>query len=331
MATGLCDNKNMLGFWYPLARSNDVLGAPLARMLLGRKLVLWRDDAGNVAAFPDRCPHREAPLSAGWVADDRLVCPYHGWEFQHTGQCAKVPSANPGVPVPPKAHLSAYAVQERYGLVWVCLGEPTAEIPAMKWEDDPSFRRINTPVDVWKCAATRMVDNFLDITHFPWVHAGSFGRRQETTVPHVDLGPLDDQFHGYSYEVNANNAAAGTIASGQSVGVVHRQMSSGFNLPLTCRSTIRYETGLEHILLLLSTPIDDVTSYFTFVVWRNDDHSVQADEVTRLDFMIGAEDKKMLELFDTPMPLDQTSLVSVQADKCNVEWRRQLVALLGRD
>ena len=148
-------------------------------------------------------------------------------------------------------------------------------------------------------------------------------------MPHVDLGPLDDFFHGYSYEVNANNAAAGTIASGQTVDVVHRRMSSGFNLPFTCRSTIEYETGLAHILLLLSVPIDDVTSYFTFVVWRNDDFAVQTDDVTRLDFMIGAEDKKMLETFDTVLPLDQTSLVSVQADKCNVEWRRRLVALLG--
>jgi len=110
---------------------------------------------------------------------------------------------------------------------------------------------------------------------------------------------------------------------------VHRKMSSGFNLPLICRSTIEYETGLSHILLLVSTPIDDVTSYFTFVVWRSDDFAIPSDEVLRLDFLIGAEDKRMLETFDTVLPLDQTSLVSVQADKCSVEWRRQFAALLN--
>ena len=72
-------------------------------------------------------------------------------------------------------------------------------------------------------------------------------------------------------------------------------MTTGFHLPFDVRSTIQYETGLEHILLLLSTPIDDVTSLFTFVVWRNDDFSVPADEVMRFDMAIGAEDKRMLE------------------------------------
>lgn len=330
MGTILCDNKNLTGYWYPLARSTDVLGAPLQRKLLGRKIVLWRNAEGEVSALPDRCPHREAELSRGEVRGSCLVCPYHGWEFAADGHCTRVPSATEGVPAPPKAHLGAYRSQEKYGLIWVCIGEPVADVPYMKWEDDPQFRRINTPFDVWQVSATRMVDNFLDITHFPWVHKESFGRQDETTVPHVELGALDPDFHGYEYEVNANNAAAGTIASGQSVGVVHRRMTSGFNLPLTCRSTIEYDNGLAHILLLLSVPIDDVTSYFNFVVWRRDDFSIQAEDVTRLDFLIGAEDKRMLETFDTVLPLDQTSLVSVQADKCSVEWRRQFAALLAK-
>jgi hypothetical protein len=42
----------------------------------------------------------------------------------------------------------------------------------------------------------------------------------------------------------------------------------------------------------------------------------------------GAEDKVMLEQVPGVMPLDQTTLVSVQADKCGVEWRRKLVELM---
>ena len=122
----------------------------------------------------------------------------------------------------------------------------------------------------------------------------------------------------------------GTLASGQTSGVVNRAMSTGFHLPFDTLSTIRYETGLEHVLLLLSTPIDDVTSYFTFVVWRNDDFSVSAEEVIRFDLAIGAEDKRMLQLLDGVLPLEQTALVSVQADKCSVEWRRRLVERLNQ-
>ena len=325
----LTSNEALTGYWYAVDRSVDVLASPKHVGLLGRDIVLWRGPNGDVIAAPDRCPHREAPLSEGWIEDGCVVCPYHGWAFGDEGRCVKVPSANEGVPPPPRAHLATYHCTERYGLVWVCIGEPVAGIPEIEQEHDPSFRRINTPVDTWKVSATRMTDDFLDITHFPFVHTGTFGRRQDTRVPKVELGALDDDFHGYRYEVFANNASVGTIASGQEVAVVHRTMTSGFSLPLTVRSTIEYDTGLQHILLLLSTPIDDVTSYFTFVVWRNDDFSRSAEEIIRLDFAIGAEDKAMLEKVPGVLPLDQTTLVSVQADKCNVEWRRQLMALMS--
>ncbi len=240
----------------------------------------------------------------------------------------RVPSAVEGVPPPPRAHLTPYGCEERYGLVWVCIGTPSAPIPTIAQEADPSFRRINTPVEVWRVSATRMVDNFLDISHFPYVHVGTFGRAQDTLVPRFELQALDDEFNGYRYEVLANNTT-GNLVSGQTDQVVHRVMSSGFSLPFVVRSTIRYDSGLEHILLLLSTPIDDVTSYFTFVVWRNDDFSVSAEEIIRFDLAIGAEDKRMLEKLDGVLPLDQTTLVSVQADKCSVEWRRQLADFIN--
>ena len=127
----------------------------------------------------------------------------------------------------------------------------------------------------------------------------------------------------------ANNDDAATLASGQASGVVERAMTTGFQLPFHVRSEIRYGTGLEHILLLLSTPVDDVTSLFTFVVWRNDDFAVSAEEVIRFDLAIGAEDKRMLELVRGLLPLDQTTLVSVQADRCSVEWRRRLGTALA--
>ena len=325
----LCSSPAIRNSWHPVARSVDIAASPVGVTLLGQAVVLWRTTSGSVLAAPDRCPHREAPLSIGSVAGGCLTCAYHGWTFGDEGRCVLVPSASEGVPPPPRAHLDPYGCEERYGLVWVCLGTPAAPIPTIIQEDDPAFRRINTPVEVWKVSATRMVDNFLDITHFPFVHTGTFGRAQDTHVPRFELQALDVEFHGYRYEVLANNTT-GALVSGQQAQVVHRSMSSGFSLPFVVRSTICYDSGLEHILLLLSTPIDDVTSYFTFVVWRNDDFSVSAEEIIRFDLAIGAEDKRMLEQLDGVLPLDQTTLVSVAADKCSVEWRRQLADLLQR-
>ena len=323
-----CDNPALRDAWYPVARVPDVTVHPVPVTLLGTKVVLYRSSSGDIVAAPDRCPHREAPLSKGYVKDGCLVCPYHGWTFGDGGTCVRVPSANEDVPPPPRAHLSTVHVQQKYGLVWLCLGTPAHELPVIPQDDDPSFRRLNTPVDVWRTCAARMTDNFLDFSHFPWVHLGTFGIAQDTRIPKLDLHDLPDGWYGYTYEVRANNTAGGTAVSGQTGDVVERKMSTGFHLPFDVRSTIAYHTGLEHILLLLSTPIDDVTSYFTFVVWRNDDFTVPSDEVLRFDMAIGAEDKVMLEQVPGVMPLDQTTLVSVQADKCGVEWRRKLVELM---
>ena len=284
----LCDNTALTNSWHPVARSVEVVAKPVAVTLLGRAVVLWRTPSGAVLAAPDRCPHRQAPLSIGAVDGGLLECAYHGWTFGNEGRCVRVPSAAEGVPPPPRAHLTAYDCEERYGLVWICLGTPAAPIPTIAQDSDPSFRRINTPVEVWRASATRMVDNFLDISHFPYVHVGTFGMAQDTLVPRFELQPLDDEFYGYRYEVMAKNTT-GTLVSGQTEQVVHRAMSTGFSLPFAVRSTICYDSALEHILLLLSTPIDDVTSYFTFVVWRNDDFSVSAEEIIRFDLAIGAD------------------------------------------
>jgi phenylpropionate dioxygenase-like ring-hydroxylating dioxygenase large terminal subunit len=326
--TTFIESPRLADCWHVVAEGADVAAAPIAVTLLGRDYVLWRAPGGEVVAAADRCPHREAPLSLGHLEGGCLVCSYHGWTFGDGGRCVEVPSAAPGVPIPPTAHLAAVEVEERYGLVWLCPGTPTQKVPAMRWEDDPAFRRINSGVEAWTTSALRMTDNFLDISHFPFVHTGTFGRSQDTHVPRIELGDLDDGWYGYSYGVAVNNDALGAVASGQSAKVLARRMTTGFHLPFAVRSTIHYETGLDHILLLLSTPVDDVTSLFTFVVWRNDDFTVPADEVLRFDKAIGAEDKRMLEQVPGVLPLDATALVSVQADKASVEWRRQFVALL---
>jgi phenylpropionate dioxygenase-like ring-hydroxylating dioxygenase large terminal subunit len=321
-------NHVLRGYWYAVAQSSDVVPGPLAVTVLGEALVLWRTAAGALMAARDRCPHREAPLSLGQVVEGGLQCPYHGWTFGASGACVRIPSAPLGRAVPPAASLTTVHVTERYGLAWVSLDAPAADIPHLAYDSDSHFRRINTPVEVWRASATRMADNFMDIAHVPWVHTGTFGRAESTCVPLLTLESLDDTFYGYRYTIEANNPDAASPTSGSQESIVTRWMTTGFALPFTIRSTIRYATGLEHNLLLLTTPIDDVTSYFTFVVWRNDDFSVPADEVVAFDRRIGQEDKAMLERIPGVLPLEAAATASVQADRPSLAWRRQFAALL---
>jgi phenylpropionate dioxygenase-like ring-hydroxylating dioxygenase large terminal subunit len=323
--------------WYVVAESDELTDVPLAVRLLGRDLVLWRAADGRVVAAPDRCPHRQAPLSLGMLCDGVLTCAYHGWQFGDGGRCVEVPSSGPGAAVPPAAHLATLPAEECYGLVWLCPGEPRGTIPVVAHEHDRAFRRINSGVQAWHVAAGRMVDNFMDISHFPWVHTGTFGKGQTPLVPRIELGELDDGWYGYAYEVDADNPDEAIATTGSTASVVHRHMSTGFHLPFTVRSTIRYADGLEHILLLCTTPVDDERSLFTFVVWRNDDFSFDPQQVIAFDRAIGEEDRVMLERVPGTLPLGRTDLVSVQADRGSVEWRRRLAAMLeeraddGRD
>lgn len=323
------DNPALRDHWYALATEAQLRAGPLARTLLGESLVLYLDPDGQPVAAPDRCPHREAPLSAGHVSDGVLVCPYHGWSFGQGGQCVRIPSANPSMPLPRNSHLQRYQATLRYGLVWVCLGDAPQALPQIGQDDDAAFRRINSPVEHWRASAVRMTDNFLDIAHFPWVHTGTFGNSQRTEVERIELKELDDGFFGYRYEVEAENPLGAKLVSGQSDSTVHRRMSTGYMLPFAVRSTIHYETGLVHIILMLSAPVDDVNSNFTFVVWRNDDFRISAEEAIEFDRMIGAEDKLMLERIPGVLPLTARGVASTQSDKASTAWRMQLARMLG--
>ncbi len=121
------------------------------------------------------------------------------------------------------------------------------------------------------------------------------------------------------------------MTTGQDTGDVSRSMSTGFYLPFTVRSTIEYGTGLKHIILLLSTPIDDVNTYFTFVIWRNDDFRVSAEDIVLFDRMIGEEDKVMLEKIPGVLPMEHGALANTQSDKPSTAWRLKFLNILGRD
>ena len=330
-------NPALRRFWYPVALAAEVNPGPVPIKLLNQHYVLWNagsETEPSFSALPDRCPHREAPLSAGCVDEGSLSCAYHGWEFAGDGACLRVPSNAPGVPVPPKAHLQPLAVQERYGVLWLCPlppaeAPPASGLPCISQEADASFRRLNMPTDVWQCSVPRIVDNFMDFSHFPFVHVGTIGNSEDTVIPTLELGELEGNFYGYQYEVTVSNPEAAQAVTGEQAAVLHRSMTTGFCLPSFVRTTIAHPpSDLLYVLLLLTAPRDDYTSYYHLVMWRNDDFSVPAEEIFKFERVVTGQDKAMQEQVKGLLPLDLTGTVSVQADKPSVEWRRQFVQLL---
>jgi phenylpropionate dioxygenase-like ring-hydroxylating dioxygenase large terminal subunit len=160
--------------WHVVAFSKDVAdGQLLATRLLGEELVIWRH-AGKVQVWKDLCIHRGSQLSKGWVVDGTVVCPYHGWRYDCDGKCVLIP-AHPNTAPPLKARAFAHRVEERYGFIWGSLGDPRHDIPPFPEWDSKEFRIFHAGPYPFGANAFRSVENFLDATHFPFVHAGLNG------------------------------------------------------------------------------------------------------------------------------------------------------------
>jgi phenylpropionate dioxygenase-like ring-hydroxylating dioxygenase large terminal subunit len=201
--------------WHPVALAGDCIDAPLAVRLLAQDLVLWRDESGAVQAWADRCPHRGARLSLGRVLDGQLECGYHGWRFAASGQCVRVP-ALPSFE-PPATHCATrFEAREAYGLVWARLAPGETGLPLFEAELDARLRKVNCgPYDV-ATSAPRIVENFLDMAHFGFVHEGLLGSRdavaiEEYRVDVTDTGLLATGCKAWQPQSNLHSTAPAQV------------------------------------------------------------------------------------------------------------------------
>lgn len=162
--------------WYVAAWDHEITRALIPRRLLDEAVVLYRTRAGQVVALEDACPHRKLPLSMGRLQGDAVECGYHGLTFDAAGTCTRVPGAER---IPHRARVRAYPVIERYGLVWLWMGEPALADPARLFEvthwGDPAWGVNRGDAMTVACNYLYVTDNLLDPSHVAWVHRGSFG------------------------------------------------------------------------------------------------------------------------------------------------------------
>lgn len=188
--------------WYIVLDSREVGRRPVGATRMGEKLAFWRDAAGRVSCFRDRCVHRGVALSAGKVLPNgNLQCPFHGFEYDPSGRVAVIPANGRKAPVPERFHVHRYPTHEAHGFVWIWWGdEPPSDLPPPRFfEDlDDGFHYAQA-VDPWEAHYSRVIENQLDPVHLPFVHHNTIGRGNRTVVDGPGFTWLDpDRFRIYA-------------------------------------------------------------------------------------------------------------------------------------
>ncbi|MDJ0630417.1 MAG: aromatic ring-hydroxylating dioxygenase subunit alpha [Rhodobacter sp.] len=176
--------------WYVAARSADVDQRLMPVRLLDEAIVLFRGAKGEAIALEDACPHRKLPLSRGNLKGSTVECGYHGLTFDGTGACVAAPTQ--GDPIPKRARVRSYPVEDRYGFLWIWMGDgPPGEILDIPNFDNPAWGRTKPGALDIDCHYLYVIDNLLDPSHVAWVHVTSFAGAGTDTRP-LDIEELDD-------------------------------------------------------------------------------------------------------------------------------------------
>jgi phenylpropionate dioxygenase-like ring-hydroxylating dioxygenase large terminal subunit len=315
------------GYWHPVAWSQEVTDRPVGATLLDEDLVVYRTSSGVVVAR-DLCLHRGSRLTLGWMDDDELVCTYHGWRYGGQGRCTRIPSQPPDRKISPRARLFTYPSEERYGLVWACLSHaPKQELPDWPEAEDPGYRWLNLPHREWRTSAARQVENFLDISHFAFVHRGTFGNpdRAEMTDFDVEVTPYGMT---YDYPYLASNPDHSTLGASPTI---LRLMTYDLTLPFSVRLVVRYpDKGEEakHVIFNAASPVSAKRMRVFLFVARNFDHQQPAEEVLAWEAKIVSEDQPVVESQrPEELPIDLAEELHVQADRMTIAYRKELAKL----
>ena len=159
--------------WYLVTTRDTLLREKLIeKTWMGEDIVAWCDEEGRVCVADAVCPHLGSDLGpkvGGQVCDGRLVCPFHGFEFDATGQCVATPNA----PAPKAARLTVYETREISGMVfaWYGIGGRPAH---WRLPDEPpsggAWGELGYRTFRFRSHPQETAENSVDIGHLRYVH-----------------------------------------------------------------------------------------------------------------------------------------------------------------
>lgn len=315
----MIDDPVLINDWHPVGtveelQTKQLLGA----RLLEEDIVVWHAN-GQYMAWQDLCIHRGTRLSLGKVENKELHCPYHGWVYDTAGQCTHIP-AHPDQAPPTKARARTYQARERYGLIWVSLGQPQHDIPSFpEWTDD-AYRKVLCGPYRFQAAGTRAIENFLDVAHFPFVHEGFLG------------DPQYPEINDYEAEIRPEGIVAENISvwqpnpdgSGQGARVTYTYRVFR---PLTAYF-IKTSAGPSFAAYFTISPIAELSCQGWMWLAMNYGHDIPAEEIRDFESEVTAQDVPIVESQRPELlPLDLQAELHLRSDRTAIAYRKWLKQL----
>ena len=313
----------LANYWHPVCLSSDLTRArPLPVVLLDEELVLYRSGDRLVVAR-DLCIHRGVPISMGWMEGDEIVCPYHGFRYGSDGRCTKVP-AQPDAVIPRKLCLETFLAEERYGVIWVCLsGQPKLPLPDWPELEDSSLKQLQLGPDLWKCAAARHTENFTDLAHLSWLHAGTFGNRDKPEVPAYEVEATPGCLH---FEADYDRYSIDKRSGEKELEKIH--YTYDLTLPFYTRLKIGFPDGHHFILFNMPSPRSARQSNILFRMTRDFDVNGPDDVTLEVQRGVLAEDRPIVEAQRPErLPLDLSEEFHIRSDRLSTYYRKALVEM----
>jgi phenylpropionate dioxygenase-like ring-hydroxylating dioxygenase large terminal subunit len=231
----------------------------------------------------------------------------------------------------------AAEVAESAGVVWVAPEPPLTPLPRV--EGIEGLECAPLPVMVARAGAGLLADNFLDIAHFPFVHAATFGAADVTTVEdyQVERGKWSCQA---TYEHPFQNQEDPGVASGERPLLQTRRMTYRYQAPFALSLHLEYlDTGVVNVIGFFVQPEAVDRCRIHSYLWRNDLHradmtpaeqAAYRERVVDFEVAVVKEDLALHHRFgDLSLPLHLPDEVHTRADRITVALRRVLADLVS--
>ena len=317
--------EKLLCCWHPVAYSEEVdTKTPFAARLLEEMIVIWRTSDGTPHAMKDLCIHRGTALSLGHLADDCIVCPYHGWRYDATGACTLIPQTL-NINIPGKARVVKYQCKEQYGLIWVALADPAYPLPDIPELEDRAWQVIHTGPHAWACDASRQVENFTDFGHFPWVHPGLLGDVNRPEVPVHTVEVTDHVLHYNVVRPESTNNEDFPIFANEEKATPERRSRYELHCPYTIVLRLGWGGEQGMVYFFVSQPVAHDACRGYCIVARNYDFDEPETVIQAFEDTIFSQDKRVI-LSQRPemVPFDLADEMHLKFDAVAVNYRQTM-------